>query len=112
MNARASLLITALIALLALTALRPGLVAGQTAAQAIYRAYLPQVTKPPVAVAPIIQSFTASPTAIQPGGSATLSWQVMNATSLTISPGVGAVTGGSVVVHPSATTTYTLVASR
>jgi Bacterial Ig-like domain (group 2) len=61
---------------------------------------------------PVISSFSASPSAVQPGQSATLNWSVTGATSLSISPGVGSVTGTSVVVTPAATTTYTLTASN
>jgi len=63
---------------------------------------------------PVISSFIATPTTITAGLSATLSWQVSNATSLTIAPGVGTVTGlTSTTVSPSATTvTYTLTATN
>lgn len=61
---------------------------------------------------PEISSFMASPESIQAGGSSTLSWTVdSTATSLTITPGVGDVTGEtSVTVTPSTTTEYTLTA--
>jgi hypothetical protein len=66
------------------------------------------------ATVPTIASFTASPASISPfagGGSATLSWSVASATSLSIS-GLGAVIGNSIQVSPSQTTTYTLTASN
>ena len=66
------------------------------------------------ATVPTISSFTASPASILPfaeGGSATLSWSVASATSLSIS-GLGAVTGNSIQVSPSQTTTYILTASN
>ena len=66
------------------------------------------------ATVPTISSFTASPASISPfagGSSATLSWTVASATSLSIS-GLGAVIGNSVQVSPSQTTTYTLTASN
>jgi hypothetical protein len=66
------------------------------------------------ATVPTISSFTASPASISPfaeGGSATLSWTVASATSLSIS-GLGAVLGNSIQVSPSQTTTYTLIASN
>jgi hypothetical protein len=66
------------------------------------------------ATVPTISSFTASPASISPydgGGSATLSWSVASATSLSIS-GLGAVLGNSIQVSPSQTTTYTLTASN
>ena len=43
---------------------------------------------------------------------AILSWTVTGATSVSIAPGVGAVTGTSVAVRPSATTTYVLSATN
>ena len=61
---------------------------------------------------PIITNFAASPTVIFRGGQATLTWEVSNATDVTIS-GVGIVsTAGSVTVTPDRTTTYTLTASN
>jgi hypothetical protein len=69
---------------------------------------------PPPPSAPTIHSFTANPTTIHTGGSATLAWNVSNATSLTIDNGVGAVTGasGTKSVSPTQTTTYTLTATN
>jgi len=66
----------------------------------------------PSGLAPTIDSFAANPTSTSAGGSVTLSWSVSNATFLIISPGVRAVRGTSVVVKPSATTTYTLYATN
>jgi PKD repeat protein len=63
-------------------------------------------------VAPTIASFTANPGTVQPGGSTTLAWSVSGADSLSISPGIGAVTGNSLSVAPAATTTYTLSATN
>ena len=58
-----------------------------------------------------IDAFTASPSAILPGGSSTLSWSTTNATSVSIDQGVGGVAlDGSTTVTPSSTTTYTLTA--
>ena len=65
--------------------------------------------------APTIGSFTASPTSIVSGSSATLSWAVTGATSASIDNSVGSVTpvtSGSVSVKPTATTTYTLSAAN
>lgn len=62
--------------------------------------------------APTISSFTAAPAAVAAGGSSTLSWSVSNATSLSLDPGIGAVTGNSRSVSPAATTTYTLTATN
>jgi len=61
---------------------------------------------------PTITSFKAQPPSIEAGQSTTLSWAVSGATSLSISPGVGSVSGSSVVVRPSATTAYTLTAKN
>ncbi|MBS2023118.1 MAG: hypothetical protein JST92_11945 [Deltaproteobacteria bacterium] len=62
--------------------------------------------------APVINSFTASPTTISLGNSATLSWDVSNATALSINNGPGIVTGKtSVSVTPTQTTQYTLSAT-
>ncbi len=61
---------------------------------------------------PVIRSFTASPASVATGGTTVLSWTVTDATSLSIAPGLGAVTGTSVTVRPLATTTYTLSATN
>jgi len=72
----------------------------------------------PTLGAPVIFSFTSSTSAPaagsfpEPGDDATLAWSVMNATGISIDQGVGAVTGTSLVVTPSATTTYTLTATN
>ena len=60
--------------------------------------------------APIINSFTASPTSIVSGSSSTLLFTTTNATSLSINQNIGTVTGNSKSVSPIATTTYTLTA--
>ncbi len=62
---------------------------------------------------PKISSFSASPTSIQRGQSATLNWgAVTNADSVSIEPGLGGVgTPGSRSVSPGQTTVYTLVAA-
>ncbi len=62
---------------------------------------------------PVINSFIASPSSISLGSSTTLSWNVSNATSVTIDHGVGTVgSSGSTIVLPATTTTYTLTASN
>jgi hypothetical protein len=61
---------------------------------------------------PVIESFTATPATIAPGEESTLSWQVTGATSLNLSPGVGAVEGSSRTVQPTQTTEYTLTAAN
>jgi hypothetical protein len=66
----------------------------------------------PQGAAPSIASFTATPTSVSSGASATLSWDVSNASYVIISPQVGAVRGTSVTVQPTQTTTYTLYATN
>jgi hypothetical protein len=62
---------------------------------------------------PVITYFAATPAAINAGQSTTLNWEVAGATSLSIAPGVGAVSGGAgVTVSPTSTTTYTLTATN
>jgi arylsulfatase A-like enzyme len=61
---------------------------------------------------PPIHSFSAAPNTIAPGDSTTLTWSITGADTLSISPGVGTVTGSSVSVSPAETTTYTLSASN
>jgi hypothetical protein len=66
----------------------------------------------PTGAAPAISSFTATPSSVSSGGSATLAWTTNNATYNIVSPGVGAVRGSSVTVNPTATTTYTLYSTN
>jgi chitodextrinase len=62
---------------------------------------------------PTISSFVATPSSIIAGQSTTLSWSTANATSLSISPGVGTVTGSSsTVVSPVGNQTYILTATN
>lgn len=57
-------------------------------------------------------TFTADPTSINSGNASLLSWNISNASSLSISPGVGSISSsGSTYVYPTSTTTYTLTAS-
>ena len=63
-----------------------------------------------LAPTPVISGFSATPSTISAGGASTLSWAVTGATSLTLDPGIGAVTGSSLAVNPGATVTYTLTA--
>jgi hypothetical protein len=59
---------------------------------------------------PSCDSFTASASSINSGDPVSLTWHTSNASSVTIDQGVGSVTPvatGSVVVHPTADTTYT-----
>jgi len=56
---------------------------------------------------PIIISFSADMTTITEGDSVTLSWEVTEATAVTIDPGIGLVDlTGFISVFPAATTTY------
>ena len=64
------------------------------------------------ASAPAIGAFTAAPAQVASGQSTALYWSVTGATSVSIAPGVGSVTGASVKVTPAATTTYTLTAGN
>jgi peptidoglycan-associated lipoprotein len=71
----------------------------------------PPPPPPPEAARPTV-SLQASPTSISKGDSTTLTWTSTDATQLTISPDVGAVTAqGSTKVTPSDSTTYTITAS-
>ena len=60
---------------------------------------------------PIIDSFTASPSNIDPGDQSTLTWQTTSTETVTISNLSGPIpVDGSVNVSPSETTTYSLTA--
>jgi peptidoglycan-associated lipoprotein len=76
----------------------------------------PAPPPPPPAPAPPPAKPTvtlqASPTTIQKGESATLSWSSTNATELTLQPGLGTVSPeGSTKVSPADSTTYTITAT-
>ena len=60
---------------------------------------------------PVINAFTAAPDQIHLGQSSTLAWDVSGASQLSIDNGVGVQGGHSIVVAPTATTTYTLTAT-
>ncbi|HEX6805826.1 MAG TPA: hypothetical protein VF133_19275 [Terriglobales bacterium] len=62
----------------------------------------------PTGPSPTISSFTANPPTVSAGQPVTLSWSVSNSIYNIISPQAGPVRGTSIVVNPSATTTYTL----
>jgi len=67
----------------------------------------------PSVALPVVNSFTASPSSITVGSLATLSWNVSNATSVAIDPGVGTfASSGTTIVSPLATTVYTLMATN
>lgn len=61
---------------------------------------------------PVIERFTAEPSAVVQGNPSTLRWSVSNASDISIDQGIGTLTSasGSRSVTPSADTTYTLVA--
>ena len=68
-----------------------------------------------IVVAPLISTFTASPTPINPGGTSTLAWTLAGGTpdTLTIDNNVGSVTGtSSKSVSPTTSTTYKLTAAN
>ncbi len=66
----------------------------------------------PTGAAPTISSFTASATSVPAGTPVTLNWSVNGASYLIVTPEIGATRGTSVTVAPTATTTYTLVATN
>jgi len=67
---------------------------------------------PPKANAPAINQFSAEPSSIERGQSATLRWSVSDATDISIDNGIGAVqANGNRRVFPSSSTTYTLTAT-
>jgi peptidoglycan-associated lipoprotein len=71
-------------------------------------------TPAPTPAAPPAPTVTlqAAPGDITRGGNATLSWSSTNATQLTLSPGLGSVSGqGSQQVEPGESTTYTITAT-
>jgi hypothetical protein len=62
---------------------------------------------------PKIESFTATPSGLPSGGgNVTLAWNVTGATSLSIEPSVGSVSGTSLVVNVTSNKTFTLTASN
>lgn len=71
------------------------------------------VTVGAAANVPVILSFSAAPATLPAGGGQTqLSWQVQNATGITIDHGVGAVTGTTASTSVTATTVFTLTATN
>ncbi len=66
----------------------------------------------PTGASPTISSFTANPTSVTAGSPVTLSWTTTNTIYNIIDPQVGPVRGTSIVVTPSATTTYTLYSTN
>jgi hypothetical protein len=66
----------------------------------------------PTGPSPTISSFTANPTTVTAGSPVTLSWSVTNSIYNIIDPQVGPVRGTSIIVTPSATTTYTFYSTN
>ena len=66
----------------------------------------------PTGPSPTISSFSANPTTVSAGQPVTLSWNVSNAVYNIIDPQVGPARGTSIVVNPTATTTYTLYSTN
>lgn len=66
-----------------------------------------------IQITPIISSFLADPGTIAAGQNLTLTWEVSNATTLSINQGIGDVSGtSSRIVTPAASATYTLAATN
>jgi hypothetical protein len=66
---------------------------------------------PPPSPPVVVRELAADPAAIESGESTTLRWEVLNAYSLALEPGIGTIaTRGTRRVSPLATTTYTLTA--
>jgi hypothetical protein len=66
----------------------------------------------PTGPSPSISSFTANPSTVNAGSPVTLSWGVSNSLYNIIDPQVGPARGTSIVVTPSATTTYTIYSTN
>jgi hypothetical protein len=66
-------------------------------------------TPPPTPLMPLITTFTCDPCTLEPGESATLSWDLSGATSAALD-GQGVPAPGSTSVRPDQTTTYRLSA--
>jgi peptidoglycan-associated lipoprotein len=67
---------------------------------------------PPKPAAPVVSQFTAEPSSIERGQSATLRWSVTGGDTVSIDNGIGTVQpNGSRRVFPSDSTTYTLSAT-
>ena len=78
-----------------------------------YEVVEPVIINDKTDVRPTCHSFNTTRQRIMPGQTSILSWQVSNAESVRIEPGIGAVsTLGSRAVKPSATATYTLIATN
>jgi hypothetical protein len=73
---------------------------------------LPDSSAPPAGPLPVAQ-INVNPGGITPSGTATLSWNVINATNIVINNGIGPVgQSGSRTVSPNSTTDYTITATN
>ena len=73
----------------------------------------PVAPKAPEVRPPVIALFTAEPSSIEKGRSATLRWEVSGANNVSINQGLGTVSAkGSREVYPGTSTTYLLSASN
>jgi peptidoglycan-associated lipoprotein len=69
----------------------------------------PIASAPSPTAGPVIASFTAEPSTIEPGQSSTLRWSISGATDMSIDHGIGAVQSqGQRQVFPRTSTTYAL----
>jgi hypothetical protein len=66
----------------------------------------------PKGASPVISSFTTSASSVVAGTPVTLSWTTTGASYLIVTPQIGATRGTSISVTPTATTTYTLIATN
>ncbi|MGA9048778.1 MAG: hypothetical protein WB588_07290 [Dehalococcoidia bacterium] len=72
----------------------------------------PTPTPTPSSSLPVINYFTATPSTVTTGSYTSLSWSTSNATSATITPGIGpASLSGRIPEAPSQTMTFTLTAT-
>jgi hypothetical protein len=73
----------------------------------------PSAVTPPPGTPSVIANFSSNPSAINPGGTSNLSWNVTGANSVSIDHGIGLVNAsGTMAVSPSASTVYTLSATN
>ena len=71
-----------------------------------------KVAATPVVVPAPTCTLTPSASTVTSGGASTLTWTATNAATKVINQGIGAVTGTSYVVRPTATTTYTMTVTN
>lgn len=62
---------------------------------------------------PVVNKFTATPDTVSAGQTVTISWDISDATRISLQPEIGTITAsGTRSVTPSATTTYKIIASN